>query len=94
MRPAGANALLEKATSAHPQGSGHAAAALHDTDARPGFFRQTRVLIPRAHKNVYRNYPVLLGLVAQGTVLGLIMGFTFFRLPDVRVYSAPWSNMA
>jgi hypothetical protein len=58
---------------------------LHDADDRPGFFRQTRVLIPRAHKNVYRNYPVLLGLVAQGTVLGLIMGFTFWRLPEVRL---------
>jgi hypothetical protein len=24
------------------------------------------------------------GLIAQGTVLGVIMGFTFYQLPDVR----------
>ncbi|EIW69228.1 hypothetical protein TREMEDRAFT_31078 [Tremella mesenterica DSM 1558] len=49
---------------------------------RPGFSKQTRVLLARAHKNVYRNIPQLIGLLCQAILLGVIMGVTFYQLPD------------
>lgn len=55
----------------------------HEDQRRPGFLRQTKVLSARAHRNVYRNTPQLFGLLGQAVVLGLIYGFTFYRLPEV-----------
>jgi ABC-type multidrug transport system ATPase subunit len=49
---------------------------------RPGFFLQTRVLTARAHRNVYRNLPQVIGLAMQGIILGVIVGVTYANLPD------------
>ncbi|KAL1410291.1 hypothetical protein Q8F55_004297 [Vanrija albida] len=49
---------------------------------RPGFWKQTAVLTSRAHRNVYRNFPTVLGLVCQGIVLGVIVGATYYKLPE------------
>ncbi|TXT10968.1 hypothetical protein VHUM_01719 [Vanrija humicola] len=49
---------------------------------RPGFWKQTRVLTSRAHRNVYRNFPTVLGLMFQGLVLGVIVGATYYKLPE------------
>lgn len=49
---------------------------------RPGFLLQTRVLTARAHRNVYRNLPQLIGLAMQGIILGVIMGVTYANIPD------------
>ncbi|KAK4686772.1 hypothetical protein P7C73_g3345, partial [Tremellales sp. Uapishka_1] len=47
----------------------------HSIDTkRPGFFRQTRVLTARAHRNVYRNIPLLIGFMLQAIILGVIIG--------------------
>lgn len=54
----------------------------HADQKRPGFFAQTRVLTARAHKNVYRNVPQLVGLIAQGIILGVVIGVTYAQLPD------------
>lgn len=48
---------------------------------RPGFFLQTRVLTARAHRNVYRNVPQLVGLAMQGIILGVIVGVTYANIP-------------
>ena len=52
---------------------------------RPGFFKQTAVLLARAHKNVYRNWPQMAGLLVQSIILGILMGVTFYRLPEARL---------
>ncbi|ORY27652.1 P-loop containing nucleoside triphosphate hydrolase protein [Naematelia encephala] len=52
------------------------------TTKRPGWIRQTRVIMARAHKNVYRNVPQLIGFAIQSILLGVIIGLTFFQLPD------------
>lgn len=57
--------------------------AIISSEKRPGFIRQTRVLIARAHKNVFRNFAQLAGLIAQGAILGVIMGLTYYQLPEV-----------
>lgn len=49
---------------------------------RPGFWGQTRVLTARAHRNVYRNVPQLIGLALQGIILGVIVGVTYVNLPE------------
>lgn len=49
---------------------------------RPGFWGQTRVLTARAHRNVYRNVPQLIGLAMQGIILGVIVGVTYVNLPE------------
>jgi hypothetical protein len=53
-------------------------------EKRPGYIKQTRVLMARSHKNVYRNYPLLIGFVGQGIILGVIIGVTYYQLPEVR----------
>ena len=50
---------------------------------RPGFWRQTTVLTARAHRNVYRNVPQLIGFTGQAIALGLIIGLTYYQLPEV-----------
>lgn len=52
-------------------------------ERRPGFLRQTAVLTVRAHKNVYRNVPQLIGFLLQGSLLGLVIGLTYWQLPEV-----------
>lgn len=51
---------------------------------RPGFWLQTRVLTSRANRSVYRNVPVIAGLIAQGIILGVFIGVTYADLPEVR----------
>ncbi|OCF32364.1 ABC transporter [Kwoniella heveanensis BCC8398] len=51
-------------------------------EKRPGLWKQTLVLTARAHRNVYRNSPQLIGFVVQAIVLGVIIGLTYFRLPE------------
>jgi hypothetical protein len=67
--------------------SGHHGA---DTDAeisrderRPGMWKQTRVLLARSHKRVYRNYILMVGLVGQGIILGVMVGVAYYQLPQV-----------
>jgi len=55
---------------------------------RPGFFRQTRVLTARAHRNVYRNVSQLLGFALQAILLGVIIGVTYYQLPEVNCLSS------
>jgi len=50
---------------------------------RPGFWRQISVLTARAHRNVYRNVPQILGFASQSISLGVIIGVTFYQLPEV-----------
>lgn len=57
---------------------------------RPGFWLQTAVLTTRAHKNVYRNIPVIAGLIMQGVLLGVFIGVTFANLPEVSSRPVPW----
>lgn len=52
-------------------------------ERRPGMLKQTRVLIARSHKRVYRNYILMVGLVAQGIILGVMVGVTYYQLPEV-----------
>lgn len=52
-------------------------------ERRPGFLRQTAVLTVRAHKNVYRNVPQLIGFLLQGSLLGFVIGLTYWQLPEV-----------
>ena len=52
-------------------------------ERRPGMWKQTRVLIARSHKRVYRNYILMVGLVAQGIILGVMVGVTYYQLPEV-----------
>jgi hypothetical protein len=53
-------------------------------ERRPGWWRQTKVLTVRAHKNVYRNVPQLVGFAIQAIMLGVIIGLTYLDLPEVR----------
>ncbi|WVO24277.1 uncharacterized protein IAS62_005641 [Cryptococcus decagattii] len=57
-----------------------------DTDARdeqrPGLWKQTKVLTARAHRNVYRNVPQLVGFAIQAVLLGVIIGITYYQLPE------------
>lgn len=61
-----------------------------DTDARdeqrPGLWKQTKVLTARAHRNVYRNVPQLVGFAIQAVLLGVIIGITYYQLPEVSPY--------
>lgn len=61
-----------------------------DTDARdeqrPGLWKQTKVLTARAHRNVYRNVPQLVGFAIQAVLLGVIIGITYYQLPEVGPY--------
>jgi hypothetical protein len=61
---------------------------------RPGFWKQTKVLTARAHRNVYRNVPQLVGYGFQALVLGFIIGMTFYQLPDVSAFSSQLGNHA
>ncbi|WWC68886.1 uncharacterized protein I206_102822 [Kwoniella pini CBS 10737] len=51
-------------------------------EKRPGLVKQTIVLTARAHRNVYRNVPQLVGFAVQAVVLGVIIGVTYYRLPE------------
>ncbi|WWD16853.1 hypothetical protein CI109_101285 [Kwoniella shandongensis] len=51
-------------------------------EKRPGLFKQTKVLTARAHRNVYRNVPQLIGFAIQAVLLGVIIGVTYYRLPE------------
>ncbi|KAK8861246.1 hypothetical protein IAR55_002065 [Kwoniella newhampshirensis] len=51
-------------------------------EKRPGLFKQTQVLTARAHRNVYRNVPQLIGFAIQAVLLGVIIGVTYYRLPE------------
>ncbi|KIR58002.1 ABC transporter [Cryptococcus bacillisporus CA1873] len=57
-----------------------------DTDARdeqrPGLWKQTKVLTARAHRNVYRNVPQLVGFAIQAVLLGVLIGITYYQLPE------------
>lgn len=60
-------------------------------ERRPGWWRQTKVLTVRAHKNVYRNVPQLVGFAIQAIMLGVIIGLTYLDLPEVsRKQSLAW----
>ncbi|WVQ77432.1 hypothetical protein IAR50_007118 [Cryptococcus sp. DSM 104548] len=56
--------------------------AITKDERRPGIWKQTRVLTVRAHKNVYRNVPQLVGFGLQAVLLGVIIGITYYRLPE------------
>jgi hypothetical protein len=65
---------------------------------RPNVLQQTRILVPRAMKNMMRGYPELIGHFLQAVILGILMGawdslyklslahglvgITFFRLGE------------
>ncbi|KAG8923585.1 hypothetical protein FRC00_006062 [Tulasnella sp. 408] len=49
---------------------------------RIGILRQTAVLLSRATKDVSRNYGLMLAFTLQSIILGAILGFAFFRLPE------------
>lgn len=51
-------------------------------EQRPGLWKQTRVLTARAHRNVYRNVPQLVGFAIQAVLLGVIIGVTYYQLPE------------
>lgn len=55
-------------------------------EQRPGLWKQTRVLTARAHRNVYRNVPQLVGFAMQAVLLGVIIGVTYYQLPEVSSY--------
>jgi hypothetical protein len=52
-------------------------------EKRPGMWKQTRVLLARSHKRVYRNYVLMVGLVVQGIILGVMVGVAYYQLPEV-----------
>lgn len=52
-------------------------------EKRPGMWKQTRVLLARSHKRVYRNYVLMVGLVGQGIILGVMVGVAYYQLPEV-----------
>jgi hypothetical protein len=55
-------------------------------------WKQTRVLLARSHKRVYRNYVLMVGLVGQGIILGVMVGVAYYQLPEVsRSYF--WSRL-
>ncbi|BEI93776.1 uncharacterized protein CcaverHIS019_0602350 [Cutaneotrichosporon cavernicola] len=75
--------LLRSSTSRHSAEGAELHRVVTQSEAkRPGFLLQTRVLTARAHRNVYRNLPILVGLLLQGTVLGVFMGVTYANIPD------------
>ncbi|KAG8951402.1 hypothetical protein FRC04_006173 [Tulasnella sp. 424] len=49
---------------------------------RIGILKQTAVLLSRATKDVSRNYGLMLAFTLQSIILGAILGFAFFRLPE------------
>ena len=57
-------------------------------EKRPGMWKQTRVLLARSHKRVYRNYILMVGLVGQGIILGVMVGVAYYQLPEVSFFSA------
>ncbi|WVQ83463.1 hypothetical protein IAT38_005604 [Cryptococcus sp. DSM 104549] len=63
-------------------GEGTGAVAGASDEQRPGMWKQTVVLTARAHRNVYRNVPQLVGFMVQAVLLGVIIGITYYRLPD------------
>ena len=78
---------LQRMMTARSQPPGADGQGLEDAskdEKRPGYIKQTRVLMARSHKNVYRNYPLLIGFVGQGIILGVIIGVTYYQLPEVR----------
>lgn len=78
-----ATARSSNATQPHAS-SESVGAHLDPTDEkRPGFLRQTMVLTARAHRNVYRNVPQLAGFAIQAILLGLVIGLTYYQLPEV-----------
>jgi hypothetical protein len=73
---------LQRMMTARSQPPGAEGQGLEDVskdEKRPGYIKQTRVLMARSHKNVYRNYPLLIGFVGQGIILGV----TYYQLPEV-----------
>ncbi|KAL7419907.1 hypothetical protein Q5752_005823 [Cryptotrichosporon argae] len=75
-------AALERAITGRTAADTGAGADNAPEPKRPGFWRQTAVLTARAHKNVYRNVPTVVGFVAQGIILGVIIGLTYYQLPE------------
>ncbi|ODN87104.1 ABC transporter [Cryptococcus wingfieldii CBS 7118] len=69
-------ASAEKGTLARPE------EAKAKDERRPGIWKQTTVLTVRAHKNVYRNVPQLVGFGLQAVLLGVIIGTTYYRLSE------------
>ncbi|WVF67064.1 hypothetical protein IAT40_001808 [Kwoniella sp. CBS 6097] len=65
-----------------PQGNEASSVFDAKDEKRPGLWKQTVVLTARAHRNVYRNSPQLIGFVVQAIVLGVIIGLTYFQLPE------------
>lgn len=49
-------------------------------------WKQTRVLLARSHKRVYRNYILMVGLVGQGIILGVMVGVAYYQLPEVSFF--------
>ena len=70
--------------SVDPEGAETAHLVDPEDQRRPGFWRQTRVLTGRSHRSVYRNVPQLVGYLVQAVLLGVIIGVTYYRLPEVR----------
>ncbi|WWC59875.1 uncharacterized protein I303_102437 [Kwoniella dejecticola CBS 10117] len=70
-------------TAEHRRGAGVDAERIDAKDERrPGLVKQTIVLTARAHRNVYRNVPQLVGFAVQAVLLGVIIGVTYYRLPE------------
>jgi hypothetical protein len=61
-------------------------------EKRPGMWKQTRVLLARSHKRVYRNYVLMVGLVGQGIILGVMVGVAYYQLPEVSILDCDWSE--
>jgi hypothetical protein len=53
-------------------------------------WKQTRVLLARSHKRVYRNYVLMVGLVGQGIILGVMVGVAYYQLPEVSHLNRDW----
>ena len=79
---AGSRPNVERQQTATTELERYTSAVQSEDLRRAGFFRQTAVLTARAHKSVYRNYVLLIGFLTQAVVLGLVIGFNFFQLPD------------
>lgn len=77
--------MLTLQTQAGDEGEGQAGIET----SRPGFWLQTAVLTARAHKSVYRNLPIVLGLIIQGILLGVFIGVVFYKLPPVSSDNVP-----
>jgi hypothetical protein len=53
-------------------------------------WKQTRVLLARSHKRVYRDYVLMVGLVGQGIILGVMVGVAYYQLPEVSNSKWDW----